>query len=221
MIAIISDIHGNYEALKAVLNHIDKINIKEIYCLGDIVGYYPQVNECCDELRSRNIKCILGNHDWYMISDTKCLRSQSANDCIDIQKKIITNKNLSWLRSLPIYMKTERLSLVHAGWNNPIDEYLFEINSGYFDNIAGYYFCSGHTHIPKISHFGKKIYCNPGSVGQPRDFDPRASYAIFDGEKFEINRVVYDIDAICEVSKNYGYDEYYYKRLIKGLRNFK
>ena len=51
MIAIISDIHGNYEALKAVLNHIDKINIKEIYCLGDIVGYYPQVNECCDELR--------------------------------------------------------------------------------------------------------------------------------------------------------------------------
>jgi predicted phosphodiesterase len=221
MIAIISDIHGNYEALKAVLQHIDKTNINEIYCLGDIVGYYPQVNECCDELIRRNIKCILGNHDWYMISDTKCIRSKSANDCIEIQKKIITDNNLSWLRSLPIYIKTECLSLVHAGWSNPIDEYLFEIKSGYFDDIDGNYFCSGHTHIPQILKFGEKIYCNPGSVGQPRDFDPRASFAIFDGKKFEIIRVNYNIDAICQVSKDYGYDEYYYNRLTKGLRNFK
>lgn len=64
MIALISDIHGNYTALQAVLKEIDKINIKEIYCLGDIVGYYTQINECCEELQRRNVKCVMGNHDW-------------------------------------------------------------------------------------------------------------------------------------------------------------
>ncbi|MBF4269218.1 metallophosphatase family protein, partial [Vibrio anguillarum] len=72
MIALITDIHGNYEALKEVLKKIDSLGISDIYCLGDIVGYYTQVNECCDELRRRNVKSILGNHDWYMISNTGC-----------------------------------------------------------------------------------------------------------------------------------------------------
>ena len=80
MIALISDIHGNFEALKEVLKKIDELGIKEIYCLGDVVGYYSQVNECCDELRRRNVKCVMGNHDWYMAYDTFCPRSRSAND---------------------------------------------------------------------------------------------------------------------------------------------
>lgn len=221
MTAIISDIHGNYEALKSVLKDIDDRNIKKIFCLGDILGYYPQVNECCDELKFRDVKCVLGNHDWYMISNTICTRSKSANHCIEIQRKIITDENLEWIRSFPVIIQEKNLSMVHAGWNNPIDEYLFEINSDYFENISGEYFCSGHTHLPIVLKAGNKTYCNPGSVGQPRDFDPRASYAIFDGESFSIKRVKYDINAICEISKKYGYDEYYYNRLKKGLRNFK
>ena len=65
-IALISDIHGNYEALTAVLAECDRLGVSSIYCLGDVVGYYSQVNECCDELRSRAIPCLMGNHDWYM-----------------------------------------------------------------------------------------------------------------------------------------------------------
>ena len=92
MIAILSDIHGNYEALKAVLGVLDSFKIKQLYCLGDIVGYYSQVNECCNELRNRNVKCVMGNHDWYMVSGTKCLRSRSVNDCLEFQRNQDYNK---------------------------------------------------------------------------------------------------------------------------------
>ena len=67
-IALISDIHGNFEALKQVLFAIDKLKINKIFCLGDVVGYYTQVNECCEELQKRNIPCVMGNHDWYLSS---------------------------------------------------------------------------------------------------------------------------------------------------------
>ena len=78
MIALISDIHGNYIALQEVLKKIDSMGIQEVYCLGDVVGYYSQVNECCDELRKRSISCVMGNHDWYMASGTDCERSKSV-----------------------------------------------------------------------------------------------------------------------------------------------
>ena len=69
-IALISDIHGNYTALKEVLRKIDEMNIKEIYCLGDIVGYYTEINECCEALRAYNVRSVMGNHDWYLFLKT-------------------------------------------------------------------------------------------------------------------------------------------------------
>ena len=93
MIAIISDVHGNYEALKSVLAKIDEMNISDIFCLGDVVGYYSQVNECCDELRKRNVKCIMGNHDWYITANSFCPRSKSVNDCLNYQRQVITEEN--------------------------------------------------------------------------------------------------------------------------------
>ena len=86
-LGLIADIHGNYEALKAVLNELDCMNVSDIYCLGDVVGYYSQVNECCDELRARSIPCVMGNHDWYMVSGGFCPRSKSVNDCLEYQRK--------------------------------------------------------------------------------------------------------------------------------------
>ena len=79
-IGVISDIHGNYEALKAVLAELDSMHVTEIYCLGDVVGYYSQVNEVCEELIRRNIPNIMGNHDWYMSSGGFCDRSNSVNE---------------------------------------------------------------------------------------------------------------------------------------------
>jgi putative phosphoesterase len=219
MIALISDIHGNYVALKEVLKAIDNLKIYEIYCLGDILGYYPQINECCEELRKRRIKCVLGNHDWYMISNTRCQRSKSVNDCLLYQRNIISNDNLKWISSFPVFRKIENLSLVHGGWNNPIDEYFIPTQE-YFEHMPNLFFASGHSHKQMIKQFGDKVYCNPGSVGQPRDGNSKAAFATFNDEKFELFRVPYDINETCRLMKQSGFSEYYYNRLKTGAENF-
>jgi putative phosphoesterase len=220
MIAIISDIHGNYPALLSVLNRIGELGIEEIYCLGDIAGYYSQVNECCEELQRRRVKCIIGNHDWYLISRTDCPRSKSANDCLNYQRQVIKSNNLKWLESLPIVIQLGNLSLVHAGWNNPLDEYLTDIAENYFDSIPGEYFVSGHTHKQIAKRLGSKFYCNPGSVGQPRDGNWQAAFATFDGTSFQLYRVDYDVDLTCNLMEGAGFTEYYFKRLKSGSENF-
>lgn len=219
MIGLISDIHGNYEALKEVLKKLDSLNISDIYCLGDITGYYSQVNECCDELRKRDVKCIMGNHDWYMVSNTGCVRSQSANDCINYQKSVITQENLDWLTTLPIYRRVGELALVHGGWQDPLEEYL-NPKEGYFDNFPNKYFVSGHTHKQIIKKLGTKVYCNPGSVGQPRDKNHMASFATFDGQEFKLYRVDYNIEQVCNLMEKAGFEKYYYKRLWSGSEHF-
>ena len=218
MIAIISDVHGNFEALKAVLIKIDEMNIKEIYCLGDVVGYYSQVNECCNELRKRNVKCVMGNHDWYMAADSFCPRSQSANDCLNYQRKIITKENKEWIKSFPIIRNEHGISMVHGSWANPIDDYL-EPTKEYFEKLNGKFFVSGHCHVQRVENYADKIYCNPGSVGQPRDNNPRAAFATFDGKKFELHRVEYNIEKTCELMAKAGFNPYYYGCLNDGSKN--
>lgn len=217
-IALISDIHGNYEALKAVLAKIDALGIDKIYCLGDVVGYYSQVNECCDELRKRAVPCVMGNHDWYMASGTGCPRSRSVNDCLAYQRKVITPENLGWVASLPVILHVENLRMVHGGFNSPIDEYL-DPQEAYFANLSGCFFATGHTHIQQIQKYGSKTYCNPGSVGQPRDGDNRAAFATFDGQEFELFRVKYNIEQVGFLMEQAGFNPYYYGSLRDGARN--
>ena len=219
-IAIISDIHGNYEALQKVLAEIDKLNITEIYCLGDVVGYYSQVNECCDELRRREIPCLMGNHDWYMVSGGFCPRSQSVNDCLVYQRKIITQQNIEWLKKFEIQKFVGNIHMVHGGWADPIDEYLTDPNENYFAKIEGSIFVSGHTHIQSLHQFGSKTYCNPGSVGMPRDNDPRAAFATFDG-KFTLHRVEYNTQVVFDLMDKAGFNDYYYGGLKYGSKNLR
>ena len=218
MIAIISDIHGNYEALKEVLSKTDEMKISEIFCLGDVIGYYSQVNECCDELRKRNVKCVMGNHDWYMTADSFCPRSRSVNDCLAYQRKIISEENKKWISTFPIIRKEYGISMVHGGWANPIDEYL-EPTEEYFKRLNGKFFSSGHCHIQRKENFNGKIYCNPGSVGQPRDNDNRAAFATFDGKDFQLYRVEYDIKKVGELMEKTGFNPYYYGCLNDGSKN--
>ena len=218
MIAIISDIHGNYEALKEVLSKTDEMKISEIFCLGDVIGYYSQVNECCDELRKRNVKCVMGNHDWYMTADSFCPRSRSVNDCLAYQRKIISEENKKWISTFPIIRKEYGISMVHGGWANPIDEYL-EPTEEYFKRLNGKFFSSGHCHIQRKENFNGKIYCNPGSVGQPRDNDNRAAFATFDGKDFQLYRVEYDIKKVGELMEKAGFNPYYYGCLNDGSKN--
>jgi predicted phosphodiesterase len=166
-IGIISDIHGNYEALKVVLAELDRMRVSEIVCLGDVVGYYAQVNECCDELRARAIPCVMGNHDWYMASGGVCPRSKSVNDCLVYLRKIITAENVEWLQTFPVQRQFDELNVVHGGWSDPIDEYL-KWTPRYFADIPAAASHRTYPH-PGRSLDGGKVYCNPGSVGQPRD----------------------------------------------------
>jgi putative phosphoesterase len=218
--AFISDIHGNYEALKAVLAEIDQLGIEHVVCAGDIVGYYSQVNECCDELRSRKIQSVMGNHDWYLAGGGWCTRSKSVNDCLVYQRRVISAKNLAWLKILPLQLEVREVRMVHGGWSDPIDEYL-KPTQEYFDRLEGRFFLTGHTHIQEAHHFGDKVYCNPGSVGQPRDGDPRAAFVVFDGGDFELHRVKYDMQKVFDKMDAVGFSDYYYGGLKTGARNLR
>jgi putative phosphoesterase len=219
-IAFISDIHGNYEALKAVLSEIDKLGIQRIYCAGDIVGYYSQINECCQELQDRGIASVMGNHDWYMAGGGFCPRSKSVNDCLQYQRKIIQPHHLAWLKTLPLQMQIDNVRMVHGGWGDPIDEYL-KPSAEYFERVEGQFFVTGHTHQQRLDHYGDKVYCNPGSVGQPRDGDPRAAFAVFDGSSFTLMRVAYDMQKVFDLMQAAGFNDYYYGGLKTGARNLR
>ena len=218
--AFISDIHGNYEALKVVLSELDKLGISRVYCAGDIVGYYSQINECCNELRSRGIPTVMGNHDWYMAGGGFCPRSRSVNDCLAYQRGVIEKENLDWLKTLPVQMQIDNIQMVHGGWADPLDEYL-KPTQEYFEKVLGEVFVSGHTHVQTIRKFGNKTYCNPGSVGQPRDGDPRAAFAVYDGSEFELHRVEYDMQKVFDLMEAAGFNDYYYGGLKTGSKNLR
>ncbi|MDY0884071.1 metallophosphoesterase family protein [Dongia soli] len=218
MIGIISDIHGNYPALQAVLRALDLQNIVRIYCLGDVAGYYCQINECCALLRKREIPTLMGNHDWYLTSGNYCPRSRSANDCLDYQRKNIDREHLDWLSKATLRMQIDdAIDCVHGGWDDPLDEYVIP-SEGYFGRFPFSLFLSGHTHVQGIWKGSGKTYCNPGSVGQPRDGDPHAAFATWDGANFNLHRVAYDIDDVAEAMTAAGFPAYYHENLRNGLR---
>ena len=217
-LAIISDIHGNYPALKSVLRRIDELGIKDIICLGDVVGYYCQINECIDELRSRNIYTLLGNHDNYMISGI-CCDSKTVKMCIDYQKTIIRKDNFDWLKSLMPSYDTEMVSFRHGGWNDAVEERIKDFDFSVVESYTQRFYLSGHTHKQniQIDKRSGKVYCNPGSIGQPRDDDPRAAFVVMcsDG-KIEPYRVEYNIDAIVNKMKEANQGEWIWKGLYTG-----
>ena len=184
------------------------------------MGYYSQVNECCDELRRRGIPSVMGNHDWYMAGGGFCLRSKSVNDCLAYQRRVISQINLAWLKTLPVQLQVGDIRMVHGGWSDPIDEYL-KPSQEYFDRLEGNIFVTGHTHLQTLQRFGDKLYCNPGSVGQPRDGDARAAFAVYDGSEFELHRVAYDMQKVFDLMDAAGFNDYYYGGLKTGARNLR
>ncbi|PWJ48221.1 metallophosphoesterase family protein [Faecalicatena contorta] len=220
MIGIISDIHGNYPALAAVIEELKKKNCTDIFCLGDIAGYYCMINECIELLRENNVISIKGNHDNYLIGEGICPRSNTANLCIQYQQKVINESNKMWLQANEIILLNETFCAVHGGWNDFLDEYV--VNFNFEDKKVQQYkvnmFLSGHTHKPLVQRTGEKAYCNPGSVGQPRDHNPKASYAIIDGQDVMLYRIEYNIDEIAREMNKAGFDEYFYSNLYKGCR---
>jgi predicted phosphodiesterase len=217
LIGIVSDIHANYAALTAVLGELDRMSVSTIVCLGDTAGYYSQINETCAALRMRNVFSLMGNHDLYLGSDTACPRSHSATRCIEYQASIIEPSHLTWLQSLPDSAQIHGLDIVHGGWGDHFEEYMTP-TSEYFSGMTSTAFASGHTHEQALWSDESKRYCNPGSVGQPRDGDPRSAFATWDGEQFQVHRVEYDIAATQHAMRKAGFEEYFFTNLSFGLR---
>ncbi len=226
--AIISDIHGNLEAFTAVLADIQALQIAEIYCLGDIVGYGPNPIECIDQVIDSCARTILGNHDQAVIFDPEGFNPVALRAIFwtrDQMEKNIggmdkSDQRWDFIGELPRRIDEGRYLFVHGSPRDPTNEYVFPeyvYDRDRLENLIKRFeqYCfHGHTHIPGIiTESGKflapedvayiytlsseKTLVNVGSVGQPRDEDPRACYVILDMEKnvVEYRRVEYDVNA--------------------------
>ncbi len=217
MIAIISDIHGNLPALKAVLARIDALGCETIISLGDVVGYYAQPGECVDLLRERDIINILGNHDHYIVSGEGCPRSKLVSDITEYQRGIISAEQVSWLAESRPYIIDGSTFFIHGGWQDPVDQYLYAISEADIPAEAEIFF-AGHTHVQVLLDVKGKTFCNPGAVGQPRDGDPRAAFATFEDGRIELRRVGYDIDETAFHMKEAGFPARCYENLYVGAQ---
>jgi len=219
--AIIADIHGNLEAFQAVLADAQqRSEIDELWCLGDVVGYGPEPGECIRLLRQHRHLCIAGNHDWAAIGkiDTSHFNPEAAAACQWTAEQLSPD-DIDYLSSLVLTLHQDDFTLVHGSPREPIWEYVMSVptaraNFAYFDTR----FCLiGHSHVPLVFELDQHNICqvrplpgelhlkqeenrliiNCGGVGQPRDGDPRASYALLDKEAGIIHhhRVEYDIQA--------------------------
>jgi diadenosine tetraphosphatase ApaH/serine/threonine PP2A family protein phosphatase len=222
-ILIISDIHANLTAFETVLADA-KNEWEYVWCLGDVVGYGPDPNECVELLRSMPHLCLAGNHDWAALSrlDIRTF-NPDARKAVDWTRETLTSENTAYLEALPTTFVIGNYTLAHGSPREPVWEYILEplIAALNFSHFETPYCLVGHTHQPIIYEMmgddgdteavapvynkqrvlnGHRQIINPGSVGQPRDANPDAAYAILDVEKnsFEHRRVAYDIGAVQE-----------------------
>jgi diadenosine tetraphosphatase ApaH/serine/threonine PP2A family protein phosphatase len=204
--AILSDAHGNWPALRSVLAEIDRLACDRIISLGDVTGYYAQPAQCLDALVQRDAIQLLGNHDGYLVAGTACDRSPTVARLIAHQRREINGARLERLRSFQPRFAEGGISCVHGSWRDPLDEYLYRIAATDLPDGHRYYF-AGHTHVQHLAAFPTKTFCNPGAVGQPRDGDPRAAFAVLDEAGITLHRVAYDIEETARAMRAAGYDE--------------
>lgn len=237
-ILILSDIHANLNALEAVLDAAGEVDAT--WCLGDLVGYGPDPNECINRIRSTpNLTCLLGNHDAAAIGYIDTLFfNREARLSAQWMKSHLSRENIAYLKSLPDRCIIGDVTLVHGSPRNPVWEYLLDrqaaaINFSYFNTK---YCFVGHTHLPvayieeqndvksvkledhQVIAFENRIIINPGSVGQPRDRDKRASFAIYQPPEnlWEIHRVDYDFHSVQQRIINAGLPRRHAQRLAEG-----
>ncbi len=221
MYAILADIHSNLTALKAVLEDIERRGgVDEVWCLGDIVGYGPDPHECIDTLRQMKIVNIMGNHDAAAVGKIDiAFFNRDAAAAIRWTAGQLTHDDYVYLNQLPLSIERESFTLVHGSPRDPVREYLHSTHSAEqnLPYLHTMYCLVGHTHSPTVFVFNDtadgtmkrfepdsplmlgedRLIINPGAVGQPRDGDPRASYALLDSDAgtLTLHRVSYDIPA--------------------------
>lgn len=237
-VLVFSDVHSNLTALNAVLER--ERNIDAYWCLGDIVGYGPDPNECIERVRKLpNLICVRGNHDAATIGEVdQQTFNHEAGLAITWTKRVINAESKEYLLSLPERDRYNDITIVHGSPRNPVWDYVMDFRTAlhmftYFETRV----CLvGHTHVPAIwqesaekaptspvmdfykTKIMSKTILNPGSVGQPRDHNPQASYAIFDPDEmtWELRRLDYDIADVQKRIKKSGLPWRHALRLAEG-----
>jgi predicted phosphodiesterase len=218
MIAILSDIHANYAALQAVLSDARDFNCNSYICLGDIAGYHCEINECIEVLKELpNLVLIKGNHDQYLIDNSGCPRSTHVTRTLLYQHAVIKRKNLEWLSKGLCDHSLGANYFTHGGPIDRLEQYIYRVSGSVFPDGFTRLFV-GHTHVQAVIRVASKTFCNPGSVGQPRDGDPRAAYALLDGEQIISRRVTYDITKTQHAMIAAGFPKYSYANLSIGAQ---
>ena len=214
-IAFISDIHSNYSALSSVLNKIDALDCSQIICLGDMLGYYDAPNSVIDALKMKNVKCIKGNHDKYILGELTFEDKNKEIYGIDRHRAELTKDNYLYLKACASYLSfnVEEVKIIcaHA---IPNDETIYLNDaidySKYHEVITecDMYF-HGHTHRRQELIYDNTIIVNPGSVGQPRSGGYKASFCTVDFPEKRIQwySVDYDVETYKQFLKENKYDK--------------
>ncbi|RTZ89663.1 MAG: metallophosphoesterase [Deltaproteobacteria bacterium] len=242
-IAVISDIHANLEAFQEVLNHLGHQSVDGVVCLGDIVGYYTDPSACIELCREWGILCIMGNHDAAVCGKISLVDfNDTALAAIQWTRRNLSKEDLLFLNRLPrFHQEQDKYLLLHGSLLNP-DRYIFfpEDAEKDFEEMMRVHprtFLAffGHTHqkrvfsyhretissgVPEDFHLDplRRYLVNPGSVGQPRDHSPLASYLIYDEDQKRItfHRVAYDVRKAAEKVIKAGLPRSLAERLYRG-----
>ncbi len=213
-IAVFSDVHANWQAMQAVWEDLEGQRPDAVYCLGDLVGYGANPNEVVEFVREHRVPTVMGNYDegvGFDLQECGCVYRDPADDArgkVSLQwtRKVTTDANKLYLQGLPFQLRLEdrspRLLLVHAS-PRKINEYLYaDRPQASFERLAKMagtdVLLFGHTHLPYTKTVERTLFVNTGSVGKPKDGDPRAGYVLLElgrRRKATMRRVAYDVEA--------------------------
>jgi len=224
---ILSDIHSNLPALERVLEDAGEVDL--ILCAGDIVGYGPWPNECVDLSRDLGFLSVAGNHDHASVTGIAMGFNPYAEEAVRITYRLLREENREYLARLPeslgLTLGRRRVAIYHGSPRDPLNEYILpytaeQVLESFLQETGSDLLILGHTHIPFIRHIENRLVINPGSVGQPRDRDPRASYMILETRggdlEVELRRVEYPIETVARKMLQEGFPRILAQRLFYG-----
>ena len=241
-VAVISDVHANWHALEAILAAVDAERPDELWCLGDLVGYGPRPNPCCATVEERAALCLAGNHDLGVLGQLD-LGEFAPDAVVSAQwtRDVLRPEARSFLESLSPTGKREGVELFHASPRDPVWEYVLSLDAveAAFEMTRTPVIMVGHSHVPLAvaladgslagglaperteAELGTdvRLLLNPGSVGQPRDGDPRAAWLLLDfaAGRASFRRVAYPVERTQEEIRERGLPDALAERLARGV----
>ncbi len=220
---MIADIHSNLHALEAVAARIDELRPDRVLCAGDIVGYGARPNECCSIVQRISDLTVYGNHEIAALTGDVIWMNPHAAKAAIWTSRTLNQGSRDFLSQLGLEGRMrcdEGLLAIYHGSVGSALEYVFEdqVDDGLLERARCDILVLGHTHVPYVRKLGSGLAINPGSVGQPRDRDPRASFAVLDTDRQEctIERVAYDTNAAWQDILDAGLPEFLAERLLMG-----